>query len=314
MGNEKHNKIFNVIVIAFALLMIIGFILGTFLDLQTSQGIAFSDNIPCLIIAAISEYPAYGGLGLLGGALLCYSLKFISKTWKKVFAIILAIIATLVGVYYQGHVFFSDNALGRIWPQADKLYIALPIGLVLIAPAFYLGFRLMKHNDEKNMIYYILAGICLIGFVTVTGLIIKEFSHRPRYRSIDAVSGKSYGIPFLNWYESLSSYKDIIKQYGVSSTEFKSFPSMHTASAAVLAPILYIITKLNPKLESKTLLFVSLGLLWGIITAISRVMAGAHYLSDVSFGGIVFVFYCLIFYYLFKYWKNKQSFLKSITE
>ncbi len=71
----------------------------------------------------------------------------------------------------------------------------------------------------------------------------------------------------------------------------RSFPSGHTANAATL----YVVTMLAPLLKKywQKVLCYLVPILWIVVMALSRVMVGAHYASDVLFGGVISI---LLFY------------------
>jgi len=78
-------------------------------------------------------------------------------------------------------------------------------------------------------------------------------------------------------------------------TGYFSFPSGHTANAAVIITFLYYLPILRQK---KKLPYTAIKILlfsWIIVLAFSRVLVGAHYLSDVLCGGaitLIIVWFC----------------------
>ena len=75
---------------------------------------------------------------------------------------------------------------------------------------------------------------------------------------------------------------------GVESNAYKSFPSGHTASAGAVYAFLalpYIFENFNNK-KCKIILNVSTIAFTGYI-AVSRIVVGAHFFSDVLFGGTI---------------------------
>ena len=80
-----------------------------------------------------------------------------------------------------------------------------------------------------------------------------------------------------------------------ASEEFKSFPSGHTANG-----FLMIIFTLFIPVEKSSIIkwFTAFAIIWGSCVALSRVILGAHFLSDVIVGGYIAV----ILFYLFKGW------------
>ena len=100
---------------------------------------------------------------------------------------------------------------------------------------------------------------------------------------------------FTNWWQinvfskpeiRTDAYVEAFKDN--DSGAFKSFPSGHTVAAAtsfglIILPDMF--TKLNNK-KIKWLFWV-IPIVYTILVAISRIVAAAHYLSDVTFGGFI---------------------------
>ena len=82
--------------------------------------------------------------------------------------------------------------------------------------------------------------------------------------------------------------------------EFKSFPSGHTANAFAMIAGVEFISEEKETLKNKWLIF---AFSWGILTAFSRVVLGAHFVSDVIFGGVVTI---TLFWIISKAVKGKQ--------
>ena len=75
--------------------------------------------------------------------------------------------------------------------------------------------------------------------------------------------------------------------YNTSSDNFKSYPSGHTAEASILFVTITFLPLANKKFEKYQLpLFAGAGALV-LLVAFARILAAAHYLSDVSTGATV---------------------------
>ena len=139
-----------------------------------------------------------------------------------------------------------------------------------------------------------MAFVLIVGLLPVSFL-IKLFIHRPRYRFLVS-SGE---LPFYSWWESYKEYKQFIKDNigqeiaGVTMTEdilkeeFKSFPSGHSGSGAILMLFLPYASMVFNKLKGKETLLFYIGFAWSILMAFARMLAGAHYLTDVSMGALI---------------------------
>ncbi|MEJ2506939.1 MAG: phosphatase PAP2 family protein, partial [Ignavibacteriaceae bacterium] len=66
-----------------------------------------------------------------------------------------------------------------------------------------------------------------------------------------------------------------------------SFPSGHSAMAWMILPLLMLVPVSNKKLRSVLIVII---ILWGLIVGLSRIVIGAHYASDVLFGGCIVIF------------------------
>lgn len=71
------------------------------------------------------------------------------------------------------------------------------------------------------------------------------------------------------------------------SDGYKSFPSGHTASACLLLPVTFIFNAFGKEKEGRTARICLL--VWVLTVMTSRMMAGAHFLSDVCAGALITV-------------------------
>ena len=78
----------------------------------------------------------------------------------------------------------------------------------------------------------------------------------------------------------------------MSSSSFKSFPSGHaiySASAMLVFPLLTMLNSKTRGLRALQIPLFYLGLIWAVISCVSRIYAGGHYMSDVAGGMLVFI-------------------------
>ncbi len=68
---------------------------------------------------------------------------------------------------------------------------------------------------------------------------------------------------------------------GVPKEEFKSFPSGHSANSSILM-LLTLLPVLRPSLSRQRTMLFGVGFGWAV--AVSRIVMGAHYLSDTAMG------------------------------
>jgi len=132
----------------------------------------------------------------------------------------------------------------------------------------------------------LILSVILTELIIVT--VIKTVWARPRMRSIESISEFHY------WYQIAGFTTD---------NEFMSFPSGHTANATVFITFVLYVQVLKPTWKKK---FLSIAIIWAILVACSRVVVGAHYVTDVVVGGFVTLMSFALWLKIFKYDGVKQ--------
>jgi membrane-associated phospholipid phosphatase len=120
----------------------------------------------------------------------------------------------------------------------------------------------------------IVVWMALFGYV-ICIQIVKWFWGRVRFRELDAAFSQ-----FTPWY---------LPQ---GTTGYDSFPSGHAAMGWILLALLILFTNKKPWI--KYLVF-ALIFLYAVVLALSRVIVGAHYASDVLFGSFFIIITFLYF-------------------
>ena len=111
---------------------------------------------------------------------------------------------------------------------------------------------------------------------------------------------------FRNWWQGGSDIKESLS-ISLASDEFSSFPSGHSTYSAFAVIIFPSIAELYEAAKKYRILIFTASFLWWIATAASRMTVGAHYLSDVAFGGILVVFAYAIVTYVYKFVLKKKA-------
>lgn len=153
-------------------------------------------------------------------------------------------------------------------------------GAVLSAGAAVGTWALTRERTPRELIRFSVGLIVLIVGEMIIVNLIKIGWSRPRMRLLDLSSEHS----FTPWWIVGSEQKAEALAQGVSSEEFKSFPSGHTANAAILlylAPMLAWMSERGRQLIRPA---VYIGLGWTVAVAASRIVLGAHFLTDVTIG------------------------------
>ena len=269
----KNMRIPLLIVLGVA---IIGIVFGSFFDLNISQAIASADNKLGLTISAIGPTIGFAGVAVMGGGFIRFALKGEYKLWQKILFWVLAAACFGVSIFYPGGEYFGINGFYGAAPK----WVGYLVVLLPEAAAVLLGYFLFKDCENQNMwiVFIIIIVLLLIALLGVVPT-LKDIMHRPRFRLIEET-----GTDFHNWWEPCKEYQDLIKLYNTSSDNFKSYPSGHTAEASILLVTTLFLPLASKKFEKlQWPLFIASCCLI-VVVAFARILAAAHFLSDVSTG------------------------------
>ncbi|MFX1234727.1 MAG: phosphatase PAP2 family protein [Promethearchaeota archaeon] len=195
-----------------------------------------------------ADYGEVPGYILIAIALATFIGSYIRNIKKQKLLIILAVIT---GVIILTLGIFED----------DTTDISLGSGLIIV-PLLYLIVTWKKDWQNYRKIASIISFLAIINPLLFVQL-IKLFWGRVRFRDLS-------GGDFTPWFIPL----------GITGNF--SFPSGHAAMGWMFLPLLTDLKKRKLNIWLKiTILFLVLG--WGTFVALSRVIVGAHYASDVLF-------------------------------
>ena len=272
-------------------IFLVGFIVGSFVDLSLSQAIFSRDNPFGLTISAIGTIPGYMILAVLGGGFFAIGLHKDYKTIYKVILYIVAVACVGVAIFFTGREFFGENGFKDAAPKWIGYLITTPIA----GGCGYLGYLMSKKSNTPYLwlIFAILAFFIFMSLVPGVTL-LKAIFHRPRYRTVSTLEASLAGLEFHPWYQRCGDYKSYMSLLKVTSEEFKSFPSGHAGASAVFVLGVSVLPLINKKYEKLQLPLFYVGFAWVLFVSFTRILVGAHYLSDVSMGGLLTTIFMLI--------------------
>lgn len=267
------TKKFNAIVLGILVILMGILAVGT-IDYTISVNLVNPDSIWAEFFNLFGEMPA--NVGILLSVTLLYGSR---KDRKGILSILVHILSPLLILLFSlmtvvvpiGYV-FEHTESGM--PQS-ALVVGLFIGLVLAIGLIVFALKVNKEKIRKfrmaawSMILLVLGEIILVN-------VLKILWARPRMRSIDSIEGFNY------WYQI---------QGPTGDNELKSFPSGHTANGFATIGYSMFLFSLNKAWVKPAIYF---GLTWGTLTALSRVVLGAHFLSDVLVGGYITILLFLL--------------------
>ena len=256
---------------------VVTFILGSFLDLQVSKALFSRDNTFGLLVSSIGTLPGYLLFSFIGGGFLSIALK---RQYKIIYSVIFYILCAAcfgLTIFFAGREFFGVNGFNL--PSIKWL------GYLIVVPfasgMTYLGYYLIGKSERQHIWIALVFAAIFIFLALVPGVtLLKSIFHRPRYRSLTLFDE----INFHNWYQPCKNYKDLMTVTGLTSEEFKSFPSGHAGGSALTMMFALLVPYFVKGQEKIQLPLLYAGLVWTLLVCFARIRVGAHFLSDVSMG------------------------------
>jgi membrane-associated phospholipid phosphatase len=138
-----------------------------------------------------------------------------------------------------------------------------------------------KHIKTPIFIKTVLILLLSFGIAYLITFVLKEIVSRPRYRiAFDQETLQ------LNWWNKLESVDSYIA-LGIPKEQFKSFPSGHSTTSVISLILCVYLPYIFKNKNNKELLCFVIAYSYVVIMAFSRMLCGAHYLSDVSCGILI---------------------------
>ena len=269
---------------------VVGIIFGSFFDLQISQAIANPKSILGLTISAIGPTVGFAAVALMGGGFIAFGLKKDYHIALRILFFVLAAACFAVSIFYPQGEYFGLN--GFYHPELN--WLSYIIVIVVESGAMVGGYFLFRNCENKMMwiIFCVVIVLLLIGLLAIIPT-LKVLMHRPRYRYVS-----SSGVKFHKWFEPYKEYDNVMNILKTSNASqeliketkenCKSYPSGHSAETSILivAAVFYPLADRKFQKYSLPLFLVACGCT--LLVMFGRILAAAHYLSDVSWGaGIV---------------------------
>lgn len=205
-------------------------------------------EIPCRLICP------------LAGAVLFYNCE---KEWHKAAGFLIALGGSAYLGYYIGKYFFTEE-----YKMAFSILWGIGFGITLLIAGAWIK---IPDQIKKPLCALAVIGIAVMAVQLLTIEGMKYLWGRVRFR--DLIAQNSYDA-FTPWY--------IIN--GINGN--KSFPSGHTAGAG-MSFLMMLFPYISEKWAKKHQLCFIIPLVYTAVVAVTRLMMGAHYLSDVAMGSIV---------------------------
>lgn len=253
MKNIKKNWI------SFLGFQIVVLLIATFVDLSLSHKVFSTSNAFGFILELFGEIP----LTIMGTAAALYKgLSYAQRDGKKISMVTHFLLAGL----------FSLMSGFQIPHYLNAESFTVPVIVITSAMLLIVGFlvnKLPKNNDKLIRFASLVIFVAFMNIIVIN--VIKQFWGRERYRHM--VANNNYD-GFSKWF---------IPQGMAAGEEFKSFPSGHSANASIIM-LLALYPFKDIEMQNKVFPFVAF---YTTLVQFSRIIQGAHFLSDVTTGVIL---------------------------
>jgi len=206
---------------------------------------------------------------ILCGIYIYYSfIKTKSDVWSYIQKVVFVLVSS-------GLIFYLfDIILDRIVRNHLIIFLIISFSISII---IFIVLHLKSQVKNAIAIRYakVVVGMALFGYVIfIQG--VKYFWGRVRFRELDSAFSQ-----FTTWY----------LPQGITGSD--SFPSGHAAMGWMLLALLILLANKKQWIKYSAIVII---FLWGVTLALSRVVIGAHYASDVLFGSFFIIITFLLFY------------------
>lgn len=303
----------------FAVLFVSLVLVATYCDFQVSKiltknalkpGEYLANDLFGVVGEAVGTSPIYILLSLCTAILCWYFAKcFDKKKWAIALAVIFAFVGTVAWWYYIKDImkYVIEHAANEIGAAGAAVYEychngAVVASQVLVALTIQaltvLALRPLKAETLKRLVWWVVAALAACVLANIIILLVKDPVGRMRFRAINSNVGQhliNAGLVqgYTPWYvrngqPDEAIINSFIAEYPGASDAFKSFPSGHTCAAGMSYALIMLpdVVDFKHKKAGKIACWVT-PIVITMLVAISRIVVGAHYMSDVTFGGTI---------------------------
>lgn len=301
----------------FVVLFVALVLVATYCDFEISKiltknalepGKYLADDLYGVVGEAIGTSPIYILLGVCT-AILCwfFAKNFKDKKWGVALAVIFGLVGTVAWWFYIKDImkYILEHAANEIGSAGAGVYkfrknTAVVTCQVLVALTIQaltvLALRPLKAETLKKLVWWVVAALAACVLANILIIIVKDPVGRMRFRAINSSVGQNLIdanlVPgFTRWYVRNGQPDEaiinmFIAEYPGASDAFKSFPSGHTCAAGMSYALIMLpdVVDFKHKKAGKIACWVT-PIVITMLVAISRIVVGAHYMSDVTFGG-----------------------------
>lgn len=292
-------------------ILLIMAVLGTILDLQISKAVAdlstsnyLSKNLFAILGETFGENVLYVLLVSSLAIIFFYILKKpLSKKWLNICLLAFCAVASFIICFYC-----INKTLGYISEYTSfglDQFLDSALGIIIVllfsAGVDICAFLLFNKLSIETLSSLWKWAVFVIIVSALSNAIVQGAKHifdRTRYRAMVYVGDTEFSF-YTPWYQINTNKFNSISTF--AEDFFKSFPSGHTCAASstfVLVTLPTFLQKTNTK-KWKICLWTT-AIVYTLLVAFSRIVAGAHFFMDVFVGGLTTFVLTLVLQFLYK--------------
>lgn len=306
--DEKKKTVLSIILFV----LIFGGLLltATFTDLRVSHLLTggvlpknkyLASDFFGVTFESVGSLPVYLLLAFCG-LLLFWYMRRVHKKGALADVSQLVFLGTSVAAYFA---FFKETLgyisqhLGVSSVKKEPYMIGTALFLAMLLTVFSaLSLRSVQLETLTKLLKFVMVSILVVICSEILVNLLKTPMGRMRYRAMNSENGEKLGgfKNFTKWYVANGQIYTKAEQNAMfgASDAFKSFPSGHTCAAGMSYCAILLIDALGIRDKKKKALLWIAPIVYTGIVAVSRIMVGAHFFSDVLVGGTIpFVFMIL---------------------
>ncbi|MBR5088108.1 MAG: phosphatase PAP2 family protein [Ruminiclostridium sp.] len=295
---NKSEKIMLCATVVLALLCAAGIAVGTENDLVIAQALHAPDNVFWRVFTILGMYP-FMALWVLYMGVICRQVRSsgISGKKKTAWTVVCGYLGLSTSVVCSWAMFAADT-VGGVLPQTINNPPVIAAGALFgVYPLFFVGlFTSKKEYDKRLMKRLIVLCSVMLAALMLMGMLKLGFS-RPRYRLLIQ---DIPGVDFQPWYLPFVGSDELIRELGLDWNNFRSFPSGHVLQSMSLIFVLPPLAEIYGSRGNRNVLLYTAGTVFAVLVGISRMVMGAHFLSDICAGALLAIMFAFADFVLAK--------------
>lgn len=261
------------------------FLVGSFYDLRVSENLLDKQSSFGIFFAAFGAWPMVLALTTAGTLLIVFR----DQERRRV-----GVLQAAGGIAILSAATIAGLVMPTLYFDLNQ-YVIYLISTILTVAGVWGAVLLSKGANRRMAIRVAVLLFVVVAAEILIVNILKIGWERPRMRMLV----EQPAVVFEPWWNFGNDSKEQLLAAGVESDDFKSFPSGHAANAAVLM-LLSVLGSLRKGLAKYVGVLFWVGAFWTGVVVLSRIIVGAHFITDIVAGvtvtfAVILVAYRMVF-------------------